>query len=44
MNKSSAGTGIWNDNDNFNELSQEADEALRGRYNQYFKFHFFNLI
>jgi hypothetical protein len=31
MNKSNTSTGIWNDNDNFNELSQEADEALRGR-------------
>jgi hypothetical protein len=30
-NSSIANTGVWNDNNDFNELSHEADEALRGR-------------
>ena len=37
MNLSSKGNGIWNDNDDFNELSQEADEAIRGINTNYFK-------
>ncbi len=31
VNSSNPGAGVWNDNDDFNELSQEANEALRGR-------------
>jgi hypothetical protein len=31
MNTSTTNTGVWNDDDDFNELSQEANEALRGR-------------
>ncbi len=31
VQSSTEGSGIWNDNEDFNELSQEANEALRGR-------------
>jgi hypothetical protein len=30
-NSSVANTGVWNDDDDFNELSHEANEALRGK-------------